>query len=108
VIAFRPIALRAAIEFAGAARLGIPPGSVSGALPMPGQQAVRIRYGNGATAGERMVQAPEMAAILIAYCLGARVPLPRIAAKTVLVTGDGVTLEFLTILASPPRYQRPR
>ena len=100
--------LRVAMEVAGLGRLGLPPGIVTALEPLPARQALRVRAGTGATAVEREVEAPHMAAILIAYCLGARIPLPRVAAKTVAVVEDGLLLEFLTTLTNPPRYQRPR
>jgi len=108
IIAFRPSVLRAAIEATGLGRLGIPPGTMISAEPVPEEAAIRIRYGTTAEITERMVTAQEIGAILIAYCVGARIPLPMRATKVVSVVRGGVMLDFLTTVTRPPRYQRLR
>ncbi len=45
---------------------------------------------------------PQLAALLIRYCIAARIPLPTRANKTVTVTPDGVVIDFIMTFAKPP------
>ncbi len=56
-------------------------------------------YSDGAT---HSVDGNRLAAIMIAYCIAARLPVPRSANKSVKTTEHGVTVRFTTILQSPP------
>ena len=107
IIAFGPAMIHAAVEACARERMDLPPHGLAEAVPLPAEQAVRLRFGGGSEAVDRVVDAGEMAALLIAFCIGARIPLPRRASKTVTVTSAGVVLDFLVTLGSPPRFERP-
>jgi hypothetical protein len=48
------------------------------------------------------ISGPQLAALLIRYCIAARIPLPTRADKTVTVTPDGVVIDFIVTFAKPP------
>lgn len=103
VIAFRVPSLIAAMEQVGPS-LGLITGqAVTDAATLPAEQAVLFQLGHGPAAERRRVGGAELAALLIAYCLGAKIPLPSRATKSISVTGNGVLLDLVVSLASPPR-----
>ncbi len=107
MIVFKPYMLCAAVEQAGRARLELPLTEVTHVALQPGTQSVRFRFGFGEAAIEREMGGAELAALLIVYCIGARIPLPTRAAKTVSVTRSGVLLDFVMSFTTAPVWVRP-
>jgi hypothetical protein len=106
VIAFRPLALVAAMQSAGPQLGLLSEEEVTEARPLPGRQAVAFDLRHDGTISERVLGAAELGSVLIAYCIGAGVPMPSRAGKTLEVTRGGVTLDFVTTYGTPPRRTR--
>lgn len=107
VLAFRPGCLAAVMESVGRLRHGLPRAAITLVEPLPAEQAVRFHFGKGEAAKSRDFSAQDLGVLLIAYCIGAHVPLPAKAAKAVSVTYSGVILDFVIAFAAPPAWQRP-
>lgn len=105
MLIFRTRTLCAAIEQVGRGRIALPRPEVSDAEMLPGDQAVRFVFGRGDLAERRSVSGAELAALLIGYCLAAKIPIPNKATKTVSVTTSGVLLDFVMTFAQPPVAQ---
>ena len=88
---FGQLALRFALAHAGSAaeRLGLPKGVPEAARFAAEAQEVTVRYGG---AEERRLDAAALGIVLVAYCLRARIALPRHAAKAIRVLPDAVVL----------------
>ncbi len=107
VLLFHPTLLCQALHHCGRDRLRLPIEDVTGAEMLTDSQSVRFRFGPGGRSGEVVVTTPGLGATLIAYCIGAGIPIPASAAKSLQVTEHGVKLELrLTMTAAP--YFRPR
>jgi hypothetical protein len=106
VLAFRPAALVAAMQRGGKGLGLLKEEEVTEARPLPDRQAVAFTLRQDGVATERVLGIPELTAMLIAYCIGAGLPLPSRAGKTVQVTQGGVTLDFVMSFAAPPRGAR--
>lgn len=107
VMLFHPTLLCLAMHHAGRDRLRLPIEDITGAELMPESQSVRFRFGPGGRAGEVVVNTANLGATLIAYCIGAGIPLPNQASKSLQVTEHGVRLELRLTITSTPFY-RPR
>ncbi|MBY0336346.1 MAG: hypothetical protein K2X11_07020 [Acetobacteraceae bacterium] len=106
-VAFRAAALVAAMSGFGRSRFGVPAAPLHSAEPLPDRQAVRFRFGPDGTAGEVVLAGDSLAALIIGYCSGARIPLPRRAAKHMAITSDGVRFDFsMTYADAPPFVSR--
>lgn len=107
LIDFGPASIRVAAETVGVAVLGLPLWSPVGAVQMqPADDAVRLEYGCGDNVNWQIVAGGELAALLISYCIAAKVPLPNKAVKKLHVTDRIVSLEFVIISEVPPRPTR--
>ncbi len=108
ILAFRPPCLVAAMEGVGRAWLSLPEASILQAEPVPAEQLVQFHFSGLKGVESCSLGGQELGAMLIAYCIGARVPLPaRAASKTVSVTHWGVVLDFVIAFTAPPRWERP-
>ncbi|MCQ4158885.1 hypothetical protein NON00_02955 [Roseomonas sp. GC11] len=107
ILTFAPQMLCLALHHAGRNQMRLPVGEISAAELLPDSQAVRFRFGPQGRAGEVVVGTPALAAMLIAYCIGAGIPVPTQAAKTLEVTDLGVKLELRIVLTAPPFF-KPR
>jgi hypothetical protein len=107
VLAFRPASLIAAVEGPGRARLDLPKPAIQRAELIPAEQIVRFHFGEPPDVQCRSFGCQELGALLIAYCIGVRVPLPARAAKAVTITSWGVVLDFVLSFLEPPRWERP-
>ena len=68
-------------------------------------QSARFQFGVGAQTSGVVLAGSEIAALLIGYCLGVRIPLPMRAKKTVAVARGSVVLDFVIAMSAPPRCQ---
>ncbi|ONG47725.1 hypothetical protein BKE38_22800 [Pseudoroseomonas deserti] len=107
VLLFHPTLLCQALHHCGRDRLRLPIEDVTGAEMLTDSQSVRFRFGPGGRSGEVVVNTPGLGATLIAYCIGAGIPIPASAAKSLQVTEQGVKLELRLTLTTAP-YFRPR
>ncbi len=106
VVAFRKAALLSAMDAVGHA-LGVAAGAeVVDVELVPAEQAVVFVFGRGEQATKRRLTGPQLAALLIGYSTGARIPLPSKAVKTVTVLMSGVVLDFVVTFAQAPRVAR--
>jgi hypothetical protein len=90
-----------------ARRLYLPEGRPDGVRFRQAEGEVELLYGLGAGARSRTVQAESLAALLIAYGMRARLPLPRTATKGVAVRPDAVVLRLELAFAEPPEPLLP-
>jgi hypothetical protein len=88
---FGQLALRFALAHAGGAaeQVGLPKGVPEAVRFVAEAQAVTARFGG---AEERQLDSAALGLVLVAYCLRARIPLPRRATKSVRVLPDAVVL----------------
>ncbi|WP_159993785.1 hypothetical protein [Roseomonas sp. 18066] len=107
VLLFHPTLLCQALHHCGRDRLRLPIEDVTSAEMLTDSQSVRFRFGPGGRSGEVVVNTPGLGATLIAYCIGAGIPIPASAAKSLQVTEHGVKLELRLTMTTPP-YFRPR
>jgi hypothetical protein len=61
-------------------------------FPQEGRAA--FRYGSGQTARSVLIDAEQLGALLLAYCIRKKVPLPRAAGKAVCIEANSVLLTF--------------
>ena len=93
---FGPAALRRMIAWLldSATAHGLPPTLPDGIELLPHDNRVDLVYGQGPAALPFALQAETLGMLLIAYCIRARVPLPRVAQKQVRVGAHYVALVF--------------
>ena len=100
---FWPAALRAVIESQGPTLLGLPPNiTVTGVSLRPADNSLDVEL-EGKTV---RVAEGQLAGMLISYCIGARIPIPVRAAKTMRVLPTHVALAFSMSYDYPPRADR--
>ena len=100
IIEFSHRTMIAALESVGVKLLNLPSSRRITHLEIqPEINAFRVTYAGGAV---RTVDDNQLAVVMIAYCIAARLPISRSAKKAVTLTERGVTLRFTTTLASPP------
>jgi hypothetical protein len=87
---FGQLSLRFALAHGGQAteKLGLPKGVPTSVRFLPDSQEVVASFG----AAEHRLDAAALGAALLTYCLRARIPLSRRAAKSVRVLAEAVTL----------------
>jgi hypothetical protein len=108
VLTFRPALLCAAFEACGREQVHAPAAAVSDAEPLPDRQAVRFRFGLEEHAPELLLGVADLSVLLLAYCVGARVPLPLRSHKNISVVKGGVVIDFLTTMNRLPRFAQKR
>ena len=81
---------------------GLPPDSFRFC---PEQGLVRLIYGAGPAARSIELPGAALGALLISYCVRARMPMPRYADKTIRVERNAVVLAFRTPGTSNPASQ---
>ena len=93
-------AVMSCLRGAGAAGhvLNLPSGDLDRALLVPGTQTVEARFtvregGNIRTVSSHLTS-PQIAALLISYCVSLRIPLPRKSAKRIMIDSSNVTITF--------------
>ncbi len=106
VVEFHPPALRMAMESAGVQLYGLPRLPVTGMALLPQEAAARFRLGTGAAATDHVIEGPRLVAMLIGYCIGAGVPLPNAASKTLRVHEAFVEVRFTVGYANAPLPSR--
>ena len=77
----------------------------AGAKFLTAQQQVVLTLNVGEQVERRTLGAAELAPLLIGYCIGARLPLPASAVKTVTVNPAGVLLDFMLVYTTMPPYR---
>lgn len=77
----------------------------AGAKFLTAQQQVILTLNVGEQTEHRTLGAAELAPLLIGYCIGARLPLPASAVKTVTVNPGGVMLDFMLAYSTMPAYR---
>lgn len=101
VIDFTPAAIRAAAESVGVPVLRLPPGTrIKSVAFHPETKCISLDY--GVDLPHRVVSEGELAALLIAYCIAAKIPMPMKAEKRLRVTPAGIAFGFVTIRRLPP------
>jgi len=105
-IEFQAAAIATAIESAGPTMLALPLGvALTGLAILPEIGAVKIIYGASGTT--RLITLPELAALLIAYCIDVRIPIPKHARKDLTLRAELASLVFTSTLPLTPR-PRPK
>lgn len=101
IIDFTLIAIRAAIEGVGVTILGLPVGLRVKTIGLrPQSRTVHLDYGTEGP--QRTLVEGEIAAMLIAYCIAAQIPMPRKAEKRLRVTETSIAFGFVTTRRLPP------
>jgi hypothetical protein len=104
ILNFGPDALSAAMSAVGRLRYGFPSVGAIDVDIHPEQQAVRFKFSAGNKKIDNLLNSSELAGLLIAYCIGARIPIPKRSAKTIVVNSGCVTFEFILTLSSAPAF----
>ena len=101
VIDFTPAAIRAAVESVGITILRLPAGTrIRTVVFHPESKCISLECGSGGA--QRVVSEGELAALLIAYCIAAKIPMPMKAEKRLRVTPTGIAFGFVTLRRLPP------
>ena len=96
IIDFSPDAIRAAAESVGVRILRLPVGvRVKSVRFRPESNSLYLDY--GVPGLERTVSEGEIAALLIAYCIDSKIPMPMKAKKQLRVTATSIAFGFVTI-----------
>src|SRR3954453_21473552 len=101
VVTFGPHALAEIMEHTGQILGYMPPGAVHAVEFLPDEQVVVFKP--GPEIGDVRLGGPQLAALLIGYCNGARIPLPMVARKRLVVGKQHVRIEFLICYPDLPR-----
>src|SRR5580658_4272934 len=101
---FSPGALQAMIGWSlgAASSHGLPPSAPDEIKLLPQESRIDLIYGQGTTARSVPVKVEALAMLLIAYCIRALIPLPRIARKEVRIGARHVSLVFHVEHAQAP------
>ena len=89
-----------------AAKFGLPALTAGGVVFHPEQGSVDLVFGTGSGARNVPLQAEVLGALLVFFCLGERVPLPRGAEKAVQVEPALVVLKFRSEIGRAPGAPR--
>ncbi len=68
----------------------------------PKEKAIKVLYGKQDPAGAVRIAAESLTELLVGYCIRSKIPLPRIADKSIRVEPDCLALEFLTSFSKAP------
>lgn len=77
-----------------ACALGLPARRPDGVAFRPQETTLDVQFGTGPEHRTAAIGLPPLAALLLAFCVRARLPLPRRAAKSARITHDAVLLEL--------------
>jgi hypothetical protein len=100
IIEFGHSTIILALESIGARLLKLPLGRRIAKLELDCKTtSFKVIYAGGAI---ETVDDAQLATIMIAYCIAARLPIPRTANKAVNVTERGVTMRFTSVFVTPP------
>lgn len=86
---------------------GLPPIPPAGVRFFPADRMIDALYGRNDTLWAARIPAESLGALLISYCIRARIPMPRVAEKRVRVEADRIILEFLTRFSRVPAPENP-
>ena len=81
---------------------GLPGLPQTGVSFFPHEGQVELLYGEGHTQQVVRVAAEPLGAMLVSYCIRARIPMPLRADKRIRIEADAVILFFRTIWAKAP------
>ncbi len=106
MVAFRAPTLVAAMNTVGKSLkiMGSPSGAYAAHM-LPDSDAVRFEGHGDVGPVSWKVSGSQLAALMIGYCIAARIPLPTKSSKTVTITSDAVVLDFITMFPNPPHAQ---
>jgi hypothetical protein len=101
---FSPPALRAMLgwSFGAGSSQGLPPSPPDEINLLPEHNRIDLIYGHAAVARSVPLKLEALATLLIAYCIRALIPLPRIARKEVRIGARYVSLVFHVEHAQAP------
>ncbi len=85
-----------------AAKFGLPSMTAGGVVFRPEHGCVDLVFGTGSAARIVPLQAEVLGALLVFFCMGERVPLPRGAEKAVRVEAAAVVLKFKSEIGPAP------
>ena len=106
MVAFRAPTLLAAMNSVGnSLKLLQSPSGAHTVHMLPDSNAVLFEGHSDTGACSWQVSGSELAALMIGYCIAARIPLPTKSSKTVTITSDAVVLDFITMFSKPPQAQ---
>ena len=78
--------------------LNLPSSGLNRAILLPATQTVEAQYtvreGSGVRTTSSHLTSPQIAALLINYCVSLRIPLPRKSTKRIMIESSGVTITF--------------
>jgi hypothetical protein len=99
--------LAVSVSSRAAQAFGLPALLPTGVRLYPHEGQVDFLYG-AAPAGQAVRLAAEpLGAILVSYCIRARIPMPRNADKGIRIEADAVVLSFRTVFAKAPSPAGP-
>ncbi len=85
-----------------ATKFGLPSMTAADVAFRPEAGCVEIVFGTGSAARIVSLQSEVLGALLVSFCMGERVPLPRGAEKAVRVEPSAVVLKFRNEIGRPP------
>jgi hypothetical protein len=99
--------LAVSVSSRAAQAFGLPAQMPTGVRLYPHEGRVDFLYGT-APAGQAVRLAAEpLGAVLVSYCIRARIPMPRNADKGIRIEADAVILSFRTVFARAPTPAGP-
>jgi hypothetical protein len=81
---------------------GLPSISPNEVRFFPKEKAIDVVYGKVGAMGAARSAAESLGALLVSYCIRAKIPMPRIADKSIRVEAEGIVLEFITRFDKAP------
>ena len=84
---------------------GLPPMPPVGVRCRPRDGQVDVLYGNREAPQAVSLEAESLGALLVAYCIRARIPMPRHSDKGIRIEADSVILAFRTVFSRPPQTE---
>lgn len=87
--------------------IGLPAIRPSGVRFCPKEGLIEVLYDPSDRRQAVKVSAASLGAFLVAYCIRARIPMPRLADKTIHINANSVWLAFTTHYAEAPAPDAP-
>lgn len=82
--------------------IGLPPLRPVGLHFCPEQALIKVLYDPASKHEEISVSAAQLGAFLVSYCIGTRIPIPRLADKTAHISANSVVLALKVQYAEAP------
>ncbi len=101
------LCLAIGMSLRAAQRFGLPALRPTGVQFCPREGQIDVVYGIGQAQRAVPLAAEPLGALLVSYCLRARIPMPRRAEKGIRIGATAVILAFKTIFVAVPAPEAP-